>query len=141
VISAVRIENPNDRARYGMARLLQFNGEENIWLVDEIVEKPKSGMEPSIYATHGAYVLTSDFFKALRKTKKGKGGELWLADAINNLKKRHQILACLIKEGRYLDCGVPDAYFLSSIEYALSTCDIKERKELKKKIKKLLRVY
>ncbi len=141
VISAVRIENPEDRSRYGMARLLPFNGEGHIKLIDEIIEKPKLGTEPSVYATHGAYIMTPDFFTALRKTKNGKGGELWLADAINTLKKKHQILACEIEEGRYLDCGVPDAYFFSSIEYALSTCDGRERKDLKKQIKKLLRRY
>lgn len=141
VISAVRIDDPEDRTRYGMARLLPFNGEGHIKLIDEIVEKPKRGTEPSVYATHGAYVLIPAFFAALRKTKHGKDDELWLADAINTLKKKHQILACEITAGRYLDCGVPEAYLQSSLEYALANTEGKERKELKRTIKRLVRRY
>jgi UTP--glucose-1-phosphate uridylyltransferase len=119
VVSALRIPDPKDRTRYGMAKLLSFKGERKIKKIETIVEKPALGQEPSDYAAHGAYVLTPDVFKALDKTKPGKGGELWLADILNNYMKSKDLLACLIADGDYYDCGNPLVYLQSQIDFAI----------------------
>lgn len=117
VISAVEIKDKDKRKRYGMAELKDIKGEDEIKEIIKIVEKPETGKEPSPYATHGAYVLTPEVFEALDKTKKGKNGELWLTDIINNMKEKTGLLAKIITDGHYLDCGDPLEYFYSQIEY------------------------
>lgn len=119
VISAVKIKNPEDRCRYGMAELKAFRGgDKNVCEIVRIVEKPAKGKEPSPYATHGAYVLPYEIIKYLEKTPRGKGGELWLTDAINLMKKKTGLLAKIIEDGEYLDCGNPEEYLRSQVKYA-----------------------
>ena len=89
VISAVRIEDKKDLAKYGIAKIKEV--EEKIFEIEEIVEKPEPDKAPSNLATHGAYILTPDIFEALKNLQPGKGGEIWLTDAINALKKNHKI--------------------------------------------------
>lgn len=117
VISAVEIKDPNKRKRYGMAELKDIKGEEEIKEIIKIVEKPDAGKEPSSFATHGAYVLTPEVFKALDKTKRNKNGELRVTDIINNMKDETGLIAKVITDGHYLDCGDPLEYLYSQIEY------------------------
>ena len=120
VISAVEIKDELKRKRYGMAELKDLPGEEEIKEIVRIVEKPDSGKEPSVYAAHGAYVLTPEVFSALDKTKLGKNKELWLTDIINKMKEKTGLLAKIIPDGRYLDCGDPLEYLYSQMEYFLN---------------------
>lgn len=117
VISAVEIKDPKKRQKYGMAEFKDISGDKEVKEIVKIVEKPKLGKEPSSYAAHGAYVFTPDVFKAVDKTLKGKGGELWLTDIISHMKDETGLLAKIIPDGHYLDCGTPEEYLHSQIEY------------------------
>ena len=139
VISTIKIDNPKMRSRYGMVKLKKFNGEKSIKIIESISEKPKFGKEPSAYASHGAYILTNDFFSALDKTKPGANGELWISDVINKMKEKTGLLAKIIDGGIYLDCGVPSEYLYSQIVYRLLT--EKNTKDVKNRIKKILKDY
>ena len=86
VISGVRIDKKEDLNRYGIADVTQV--ENNVYKINEIVEKPDPDKAPSNLATHGAYILPPEIFGALKEINLGKGGELWLTDAINHLKKK-----------------------------------------------------
>lgn len=120
VISAVKINDPKIRHRYGMAELKDIKGDKEVKEIVRIAEKPAFGTEPSSYATHGAYVLTPAVFKALDKTKTGRNGELWLSDIINNMKGETGLLAKIISDGHYLDCGDPLSYLYSQMDYFLN---------------------
>jgi UTP--glucose-1-phosphate uridylyltransferase len=135
VISAVKIDDPEKRSRYGMAELKDLPGEEKVKEIIQIVEKPALGTEPSEYATHGAYVLTMDIFDALEKTPLGKDGELWMTDILNTYQKDHPILARLVDDALYLDCGNPLEYLKSQIDYTLKYTP--DGADLKKFIKKI----
>jgi len=67
--------------------------EENILQVKTIVEKPGPEKTPSLIASLGGFILTPDIFAALEATKLGRGGELWLVDAIFRLLKKRPIYA------------------------------------------------
>ncbi|KAE9679430.1 UTP--glucose-1-phosphate uridylyltransferase, partial [Enterobacteriaceae bacterium TzEc077] len=54
----------------------------NVLRVKGMVEKPKAADAPSLYAAAGRYVLDRAIFDALRRVKKGVGGEIQLTDAI-----------------------------------------------------------
>lgn len=121
VVSAVRIAEPEHRQRYGMAELKDLEGD--VKEIVRIVEKPQPGTEPSEYATHGAYVLTPQVFDALDETQPGANGELWLTDVLNKMMPKTGLLAKIIPDAHYLDCGNPIEYLFSQIDYALSYTD------------------
>ncbi len=122
VISGVRIKNKTDLAKYGIAKIKDV--EDKVFEIEEIVEKPEPDKAPSDLATHGAYILTPDIFDALRNLKPGKGGELWLTDGINAIRKNHKIYACEIVNGKYYDTGNKLEYLKANVDFALQREDI-----------------
>jgi UTP--glucose-1-phosphate uridylyltransferase len=126
VISGVKIENKEDLKRYGIADITHV--ENNVYKINEIVEKPEIDKAPSNIATHGGYILPPEIFSALRKVKPGKGGEIWLVDAINLLKKKGiPIYTVVIKNGKYYDTGNKFEYLKTVIEFALQHEEINGR--------------
>lgn len=118
VISGVRIESKDHLSRYGIADLEPVSGQ--VYRIKKIVEKPLPEKAPSNLATHGAYILPPEIFSALRSLKPGKGGEIWLVDAINLLKEQGvPVYACEIKNGKYYDTGNKLEYLKTVIEFAL----------------------
>ena len=109
--------------------------EKNVVQVKNMVEKPGPKKAPSHIATLGGYVFTPDIFEALEKTKVGKGGELWLVDAVFKLLKKRPLYARLI-EGTYYDTGSKLGYLRANIDFAL--CDPKLGSEVKKYLKSVV---
>lgn len=125
VISGVKIEKKQDLSRYGIADIELV--EQNVFKIKEIVEKPEPGKAPSNLATHGAYILPPEIFDALRKIKPGKGGEIWLVDAINLLKNEgFPLFAVEIKNAKYYDTGNKLEYMKTVVELALKHEEIGE---------------
>ena len=123
IISGVRIENKEDLKRYGIAELEPIEG--NLSKIKRIVEKPEPDQAPSNIATHGAYILPPEIFSALKAVKPGKGGEIWLVDAINLLKEQGMpVYAVEIENSRYYDTGNKIDYLKTVVEMALDHPDI-----------------
>lgn len=123
VISGVKIEKKEDLKRYGIADITPVEG--NIYRVNSIIEKPDPESAPSNLATHGAYILPPEIFDALREVKPGKGGEIWLVDAINLLKKKGvPVYAVEIQNGKYYDTGNKMEYMKTVVELALKHPEI-----------------
>lgn len=123
VISGVKIEKKEDLQRYGIADLEPV--EDNVYKIKEIVEKPEPDKAPSQIATHGAYLLPPEIFAALKKVQPGRGGEIWLVDAINLLKEQGvPLYAVVIKNGKYYDTGNKLEYMKTVVELALKHPDI-----------------
>lgn len=119
VISGVRIESKDHLSRYGIAELIPV--EDKVFKIEKIVEKPLPEEAPSNLATHGAYILPPEIFSALRSLKPGKGGEIWLVDAINVLRASGiPVYACEIENGKYYDTGNKIEYLKTVIEFALN---------------------
>jgi len=132
VISGVKIEKKEDLKRYGIAELEHVEG--NVHKILKIVEKPEPNEAPSNIATHGAYILPPEIFSALKRIKPGKGGEIWLVDAINLLKKEGvPVYATVIENGKYYDTGNKFEYLKTMVEFAL------QHKELNGDFKKFLK--
>jgi len=134
VISGVRIKEKNNLSRYGIADIEKV--ENNVFKIKKIVEKPSPEEAPSNLATHGAYILTPKIFEVIKKLKPGKGGEIWLVDAINKLiKGGYPVYACEIENGKYYDTGNKLEYLKTVIDFSLKDEDIS--KQFKKYIKNL----
>jgi len=123
VISGVRIGKKEELSRYGIADITPVEG--NVYKINAIVEKPDPEKAPSNLATHGGYILPPEIFGALKKLNPGKGGEIWLTDAINLLKEQGvPIYAVEIENGRYYDTGNKLEYLKTMVELGLKHPDI-----------------
>lgn len=125
MISGVRIEDKASLSRYGIADLEPVEG--NVFKIKNIVEKPDPESAPSNLATHGAYILPPEIFPALKSLQPGKGGEIWLVDAINVLRDQGiPVYACEIQNAHYYDTGNKLEYMKTVIDFALQHDEIKD---------------
>jgi UTP--glucose-1-phosphate uridylyltransferase len=90
-----------------------------------IIEKPDPGTAPSNWVQVGHFVFTSELFEVLQGTEVGKGGELWLADAVDRLASRSTVIAPPIK-ARWMAAGNPLLHLKASIEMALARDDMRD---------------
>lgn len=123
VIAGVRVDR-KDVSRYGIAEIEAVK--DNIHKIKSIVEKPEPSAAPSNLATHGNYLLTPDIFEILENLQPGKGGEIWLPDAIGQLIKTRDVYAVELENARYYDCGNKLAYLKAVVELALKHEDLRE---------------
>ncbi len=120
-ISAVRVPK-SSVSKYGIADITPV--EKNIFKINTIVEKPKPEDAPSDLAAHGAYIMPPRLFDILAETPLGKGGELWLADAISTLAKEQDVYAVEIQNGKYYDTGNKLEYMKAVVEFGLKHPDL-----------------
>jgi len=117
VISGVRIKDKKDLSRYGIAKTKFIR--DNIYEIEEIIEKPDPSFAPSNLATHGAYILPPEIFPIIENLTPGRGGELWLSEAIDKLLKIEKVYCCEIKEATYYDTGNIFEYLKTVVEMGL----------------------
>jgi UTP--glucose-1-phosphate uridylyltransferase len=86
-------------------------------LIAGIVEKPKYEHAPSNLASIGRYVLTPRIFGVLNKLSPGAGGEIQLADAINEQAAYERVEAIRLNGLRY-DCGSVSGYLEATLAVA-----------------------
>jgi len=89
---------------YGIIDGVEIQGEQNLYEVNDLVEKPDPINSPSNMAIIGRYILVPEIFNEIKKLKPGKNDEIQLTDALKNLAKTSKILA-LKFEGKRFDCG------------------------------------
>jgi UTP--glucose-1-phosphate uridylyltransferase len=94
--------------------------------LNAIVEKPKPEKAPSTLAVVGRYILTPRIFELLERVQAGSGGEIQLTDAIAELLRHEQVLACEFSGKRY-DCGSKLGYLQATVEYALNHTELSDQ--------------
>jgi UTP--glucose-1-phosphate uridylyltransferase len=90
-----------------------------------IVEKPPPGTAPSNQVQVGHFVFTPELFDVLEPRQTGRGGELWLADAVARLAARSTVIAQPI-EGKWLAAGDPLRHLKACIEATLRRDDMRD---------------
>ena len=106
--------------RYGI-----INGEkteENVYKINELVEKPPRDKAPSNLAIMGRYVLTPDIFDKIDETEEGVGGEIQLTDALQKLDSIYGVAF----EGSTYDIGNRLEWLKTSIEFALDDDEFRD---------------
>lgn len=127
------VEVPKDKVdQYGIVDPKDKSCSSKVFELDGIVEKPEKGKHPSLYASMGRYIFNPDIFEELQKIKPGKGGELWVADAVTRIFKERSVYACNVK-GTYYDCGNKLEYLKAVVNFGLKHESL--RKGLRKYIK------
>jgi len=108
---------------------------DGVFRVRRTVEKPAPEEAPSALAIVGRLVLTPEVFPVLEATPVGKGGEVWLTDALATLCGRGAVYArCL--EGEWLDTGNPLGLLKASLSLAMR--DPRTSGELRPYLERLL---
>jgi UTP--glucose-1-phosphate uridylyltransferase len=89
-----------------------------------IIEKPAPGTAPSNWVQIGHFVFTPELFDVLHGSELGKGGELWVADAVDRLAARSTVIVQPI-EGLWMAAGDPLRQLKASIEMSLRRDDMR----------------
>ncbi|MFB7087909.1 UTP--glucose-1-phosphate uridylyltransferase GalU [Streptomyces sp. NPDC056296] len=103
--------------------------------VGGLVEKPDAADAPSNYAIIGRYVLDPHIFDILRKTEPGRGGEIQLTDALQQLAETHTTAATaegkaggpvhgVVFKGRRYDTGDRGDYLRAIVRLACEREDL-----------------
>ncbi len=106
--SIVAVEEvPEDEThKYGVIAGQEIK--DDLFRVDNMVEKPDPGNAPSNLAIIGRYILTPDIFDLLENTPPGKNGEVQITDALLKQAQSGCVLAYKFKGERF-DCGSVEA--------------------------------
>lgn len=118
VISLIEVEK-KDADKYGMAILAEQKSEK-LFKLNGLIEKPGEENAPSNFASVGSYLLTPDIWQYLEQEKVGKGGEIGLADSINDLAENGEIYGRFI-DGVWHDTGDQLKYIKAVIDLALES--------------------
>lgn len=116
VISAVKVE-PEDTKRLGVMDIAD-ELDDHTFRIKSLVEKPGPEKTPSLFASVGSFLLTPDILPILDKLEPGHGGELVLADAINQLAQNSDVY-CRFIEGVWHDAGDKGRYLQAIVDHAL----------------------
>ncbi len=110
--------------------------EKGVYRVSKFVEKPPVGKVSPYGLIIGGmrYIFTKDIWTFLEAQGRGRGGEIWVADAANALVRKKPFYAYEY-EGKYFDTGNKLSMLKTSIHFAMK--DAKMRKALKE----YMRVY
>jgi UTP--glucose-1-phosphate uridylyltransferase len=122
VIAVFEVDT-RDISKYGI-----INGryiEKDIYIIDDLVEKPKQQEAPSNLAIVGRYLFTPRIFEKLKITPPGKGGEIQLTDAIRLLLEDEAVYAIKI-DARVYDTGTPIGYIKTVLDFALQKEDLRD---------------
>jgi UTP--glucose-1-phosphate uridylyltransferase len=110
----------NEVDRYGIVKLKKGTRQ-----MESVVEKPAVGAAPSQLAQFGRMILTPEIVTILKKTKLGKGNELWITDAISAYVASGGVFMVEeVEDGQWLTTGDPLNYLKAVLEYALARPDI-----------------
>jgi UTP--glucose-1-phosphate uridylyltransferase len=109
--------------RYGVIKGKRWR--DDIYKVDDLIEKPAPGEAPSDLAIIGRYIFGPEIFLFLEKIGPGKGGEYQLTDAMR-LMCRKQGLYGLKFKGRRFDIGSKADWIRATVALSMERKDIAE---------------
>jgi UTP--glucose-1-phosphate uridylyltransferase len=106
-IIAIQEVPMNETHKYGIitGKLL----EKDIYLVDDMIEKPEENVAQSNLAIIGRYILTPEIFSILKKINPDKNNEIQVTDALMAQALEGKVIAYKFR-GKRFDCGSVDGY-------------------------------
>jgi dTDP-glucose pyrophosphorylase len=107
---------------YGCAAV-EPTGEDDVVRVTGLVEKPSREHAPSAYAVIGRYVLAPAVFDVLERTPPGRGGEIQLTDALQELTAGGSVHGVVFDGLRY-DTGDKADYLRTVVRLACARPDL-----------------
>ncbi|MFJ2772062.1 UTP--glucose-1-phosphate uridylyltransferase GalU [Streptomyces sp. NPDC087300] len=112
---------------YGCAAVEATADGDDVVKITDLVEKPDAADAPSNYAIIGRYVLDPSVFDVLRKTEPGRGGEIQLTDALQQLAADEKVggpVHGVVFKGRRYDTGDRGDYLRAIVRLACEREDL-----------------
>ena len=125
VVALIEVE-PSQISAYGCADIQEIDGEDYV-RINKLVEKPDVDEAPSNLAVIGRYVLHPAVFEVLEHTGPGRGGEIQLTDALQELAagdgEGHGVYGVVFRGRRY-DTGDKLSYLKACVQLAIDSDDL-----------------
>jgi len=115
---------PENVSRYGIVKS-QFEIENGIHKIIDMVEKPDVNDAPSNLAIMGRYILSPSVFEILKGQQAGTGGEIQLTDALKTLCAQEPVWGFVYK-GRRFDCGTQKGWLAANVQLALEDPELRD---------------
>ncbi|MDR1014257.1 MAG: UTP--glucose-1-phosphate uridylyltransferase [Coriobacteriales bacterium] len=119
VIAVMRVP-PEQVGRFGIVAGEPAGGpgEDGVWRVTGMVEKPSREEAPSDLAIFGRYLLTPLTMRLLATTAPGAGGEVQLTDALIALLAHEEVYALVIGPDEGYDVGTVEDWLSTNLRLA-----------------------
>jgi len=121
-VLGVQSVSPEDVSKYGIVKGTRLS--EEVYSVEDLVEKPSKEEAPSTVAILGRYIISPEIFEILENTPPGKGDEIQLTDALKVLASKEKMVAYCFRGKRY-DVGNKLGFLEATIETALRREDLR----------------
>lgn len=121
-VIAVEEVPKNKISFYGIIKYEKI--EDSVFLISDLIEKPKIEEAPSNFGIIGRYVLMPEIFDCIEKTKPGINNEIQLTDALKLLKNLQKIYAYKFN-GKRFDIGNKEDYIKTVIYFSLKHSEIR----------------
>jgi UTP--glucose-1-phosphate uridylyltransferase len=118
VVSLIEVDDEGT-SKYGIVSLSEKKSERLV-RIDDLIEKPGPEKAPSHFAAVGSYLLTPQIWSILEKEKVGHGGEIGIADSLQELAKTGELYGYFI-DGVWHDTGDQLKYIEAVVDMALES--------------------
>ncbi|MEK4010119.1 UTP--glucose-1-phosphate uridylyltransferase GalU [Peribacillus sp. FSL M8-0224] len=116
--------SPADVSKYGIVNFQERY--EDLFLVRNLVEKPKVEDAPSTQAIIGRYILSPAIFEILENVKPDRKGEIQLTEALDLLLEKEPLYSYIIEGNRY-DVGDKFGFLQASIDFAMKRPELRDQ--------------
>jgi len=123
VVLAVERVDKKETDQYGIVDVVKSDGRTHE--IRDFIEKPEPKNAPSNLAWIAKSIITPEIFDILSKIRKGKSGEIRLADAFSIMLKDRSLYAheC---EGTRFDCGSKLGFLQATVHFGLNHPELKK---------------
>ncbi|HVR71461.1 MAG TPA: UTP--glucose-1-phosphate uridylyltransferase GalU [Vicinamibacteria bacterium] len=122
-VIAVQQVPRSEISAYGVIDAEPVKGDDRVYAIRDLVEKPPAAKAPSDLAIIGRYILTPDIFDALVQTQRDEGGELQLTNGFRVLKEKRPLWGYRFEGVRH-DAGNKLGFLKATVEFALKRPDL-----------------
>jgi UTP--glucose-1-phosphate uridylyltransferase len=112
-----------DISQYGVIDGIAEPGNDRVYRIRDLVEKPRAEAAPSDLAIIGRYILTPDVFDCLESTSRDEGGEIQLTNGLRALREKRQLYGYRFEGSRH-DAGNKLGFLKATVEFALKRPDL-----------------
>lgn len=100
---------------------------DDVYQINQFVEKPKINTAPSNLAAVGLYVITPEILNILQTMTAGKSGEIRLADAFDLMLEKKSLIYGKKIAGEWLDTGDKFNFIKATLKLGLKNDEVKDK--------------
>lgn len=125
-VAGIKAVERDQISKYCSLKIESMDGEDQLYRVTDMIEKPMPAQVMSNYSILGRVVLTPDIFPILEKTAPGVNGEIQLTDAMRVLAREQGMVGKVYTGTRY-DMGNKFGILQAIVQVALEHPEVKDQ--------------